>query len=147
MYRDDLDGDGRADDLVIGPLGGGKYAYDPDASVGKTRPSAVFRVEAPPVKVNPPEDASAETEGDMIVVTVDGKSEESFIVHEDEGHDEVIPPEALYGVEESLRYALAFFDEDVSTVEVRADERTAEEALPSKERMLKYRGTDYRVTR
>lgn len=146
-YRDDLDGDGRADDLVIGPLGGGKYAYDTDASVGKTRPAAVFRVEAPPVEVNPPEDASPETEGDRVVVTVDGKSEESFTVHEDEGNDEVIPPEALYGVEESLRYALAFFDEDVSTVEVRTDERNAEEAVSSEERMLKYRGSDYRVTR
>jgi len=146
-YRDDLDGDGREDDFVIGPVGGGKYAYDPDATVGETRPAAVFRVEAPPVDVIPPEDASAETDVDEVVVTADGETEESFVVRADEGHDEVVAPEALYGVEESLRYALPFFDEDVKTVEVRADTRTVEEALSSEERRLRYRGSDYRVTR
>jgi len=134
---------------VFGPIGGGKYAYDPSVSFEDVRPAAVFEVEAPPIDVEPPEDASAEREGARVVVSVGDESESAFVVERadvDEG--ETIPSEALYGVENSLRYAVPFFEDDVEEVRVEADEETVEDAFPSEdERVFEHGGTDYRAAR
>jgi hypothetical protein len=134
---------------VFGPMGGGTYAYDPNASFGGVRPAAVFEVEAPPIEVEPPEDASAERDGARVVVTVGDETGSAFVVERADMDDaEVVPSEALYGVENSLRYAVPFFDDGVDGVRVEADEGTVEDALLSEdERVFEHGGTVYRATK
>ena len=134
---------------VFGPIGGGTYAYDPSVSFEGVRPAAVFEVEAPSIDVKPPEDASAEREGARIVVTVGDRSGSVFVVERaDVDEAETIPSEALYGVENSLRYAVPFFEDGVEEVRVEADEGTVEDAFPSEdERVFEHGGTVYRAAR
>jgi len=132
---------------VFGPVGGGTYAYEPNASFGDVRPAAAFEVEAPPIEVEPPEDASAEREGGRVVVTAGDETGSAFVVERSDVDDaEVVPSEALYGVENSLRYAVPFFDDGVEEVRVEADKKTVESAFPSEsERVFEHRGTTYRA--
>jgi hypothetical protein len=134
---------------VVGPIGGGTYAYDMFVSFGDDIPAAVFEVEAPSIDVEPPEDASAERDGARVVVTVGDETESAFVVERaDVDEAEVVPSEALYGVENSLRYAVPFFDDGVDEVRVEADEGTVEDGLLSEdERVFEHGGTVYRATK
>lgn len=134
---------------VVGPTGGGTYAYDMFVSFGDDIPAAVFEVEAPPIEVEPPKDASVEREGGRVVVTVGDEPGSAFVVERaDIDEVEVVPSEALYGVEDSLRYAVPFFDDGVDEVRVEADEGTVEDALLSEdERVFEHGGTIYKATK
>ncbi|MFP4189238.1 MAG: hypothetical protein ACLFR5_07540, partial [Halobacteriales archaeon] len=129
-YIDDLDGDGRGDDFVLGPLGGGVYAHDPSVSIDGYHPAAAFEVDAPRLSVEPPEDASSTSSGDTVEVSAEGSDGEDtgFVVRRVEGRDDAttVPREALYGVDEGLRYAVPFFDDGVEEVRVQTDSRTVE---------------------
>jgi hypothetical protein len=129
-YIDDLDGDGRGDDFVLGPLGGGVYAHDPSVSIDGYHPAAAFEVDAPRLSVEPPGDASSEREGNLVEVNVEGDDTEDagFVVRRVEGRDDAttVPPEALYGIDEGLRYAVPFFDDGVEGVQVNTNTRTVD---------------------
>jgi hypothetical protein len=150
---EDLEGDGISDDIVLGPLGGGVYAYDLNTSIDGYHPVAAFEVDAPTLNVEPPVDASSERNGDTVEVSAvkDDSGVAGFVVRRSEDGEDAptIPPESLYGVDIGLRYALPFFEDGVDRVRVTADRRTVDHVFfrTGDQMRFVYDGTVYSAER
>ena len=147
------------DGVSVGHLGGGLYAYTDQVGPDDSWTAALVEVDAPSIEeenVEPPEDATVETNGDRVVVTTEAwreKSEderEGFVAtRADEAAEaEHLIPEQLYNAHEGFRYALSFFEEGVETVEVRSDHRLVDRTVDEdEERTVRYGDELYSVMR
>lgn len=139
-------------------LGGGTYAVDPNGGWEGGRLAALIEVDAPPLEVEPKEDAVVDRRGSTVVVTrslyniTEQSSPPIFVVEhaqDTEGIDERLIPEQVYSLEEPLRNALPFFeDAEVNRVVVETRTRNVEIALDDgDERSFVYKGDGYVVKR
>lgn len=139
-------------------LGGGTYAVDPGAGWDGGLLAALIEVDAPPLEVEPNEDAVVDRRGSTVVVTrslyniTEQSSPPAFVVERaqnTEGIDERIIPEQVYFLEEPLRNALPFFEDDeVERVVVETRAGNAEDPLEDgDERRFVYEGDGYVVKR
>jgi len=135
-------------------LGGGTYAVDP-YNEGL---AALIEVDAPPLEVEPKEDAVVDRRGSTVVVTrslyfhgsTENISPPAFAVEraqDTEGIDERLIPEQV--MREPLRNALPFFkDDEVERVVVETRTHNVDDALEDgDERRFVYEGNGYVVRR
>jgi len=139
-------------------LGGGTYAVDPDVGWEGGLLAALIEVDAPPLEVEPEEDAVVDRRGSTVVVTrslynvTEQSSPPAFAVEraqDTEGIDERLIPEQVYSVEEPLRNALTFFEDNgVERVVVQTRSSHVEGVLDDgDERRFVYEGDSYVVKR
>ena len=151
--------DERNDTVSVGQLGGGVYAYTDGFGTGDGLPAALIELDAPSLRegdVEPPEDATLEGDGGIVMVTTDAWREEDedkranfFVTRAEEADEpERLIPEQLYNTEEGLRYALPFFEDGVETVEVTPEGQLVNRTVGEEEgRTVRYGDKLYSVRR
>lgn len=139
-------------------LGGGRYAAVAGYGHATPRSAALVEFDAPPVSVEPTDDATSESDGTAVTVTTDGWRAAS---DGDDG-DRValtlepaqtagrvlIAEQVMQWRNRGYRNLLAFMDEDVERVTLRTDKLTADWTVDDEETtQFRYADQAYRVTR
>ncbi|WP_200532073.1 hypothetical protein [Halorubrum sp. LN27] len=151
---DDGDEDGDVDRYPY--LGGGRYAAVAGYGHATSDSAALVEFDAPPVSVEPTDDATSETDGTAVTVTADG-----WRTADDDGERATLTLERAQAAERPIiaeqvmryrnrgyRNLLAFVEEGVERVALRTDSRTAVWIVDDGETaQVRYDGQAYRVTK
>ncbi|WP_435094804.1 hypothetical protein [Halorubrum sp. N11] len=140
-------------------LGGGHYAAVVGYGHTTSKSAALVEFDAPPVSVEPTDDATSESDGTTVTVTADewqgasnGDDSERAALTLDRTQTAgrvIIAEQVMRRRNRGYRHLLAFMDEDVDRVVLRADKRTADQTLgiDNETTRFRYAGQAYRVTR
>lgn len=138
-------------------VGGGRYAYLVHFGKSGYRNAALLDIDAPELRLEPPEDAQVDDRGDVIEVssgewrerqgrTADERMMRPIRVEivEDEDGERIITEQTYKRRNEYMRYSLPFFEEGVEEVVAKADAGGMRSAFMDEGTTYVYEGTVYR---